>query len=125
MNFERKRLAEIIRFGIVGVVATALHYSIYLTLNRWIAPAWAYTVGYGLSFCANFLLSNYFTFRTRPTARKGVGFVLSHAANYLLQMGLLALFLHWRVHPDLTPLIVFAIVIPVNFLLVRFALKKL
>ena len=70
MTIDREKLGEIIRFGIVGVLATALHYGIYLGL-RWMWPfmnvSVAYSIGYLVSFVGNFLASNYFTFRTKPT----------------------------------------------------------
>jgi putative flippase GtrA len=47
----------------------------------------------------------------------------AHAVNYLLHMVLLNLFLWLGMSNELAPLPVFAIAIPVNFLLVRFVFK--
>ncbi len=116
---------EIIRFGIVGSAATAVHYAIYLVLVRRLGPSVSYTIGYAISFCINFYLSNRFTFRTDPSLRKGLGFALSHLVNYILHISLLALFLHCGMNGKIAPLAVFAVVIPVNFILVRISLKKL
>ncbi len=116
---------EIIRFGIVGGAATAVHYAIYLVLVRRLGPSVSYTIGYIISFCINFYLSNRFTFRTNPSLRKGLGFALSHLVNYILHISLLALFLHCGLSGKIAPLAVFAVVIPVNFILVRLSLKKL
>ena len=85
---------EFIKFCIVGGVATGIHYGIYLLLNRAMNTTLAFTIGYIVSFLANFVLSNYFTFKTRPSAKKGFGFAMSHFINYLLQVGLLNLFIH-------------------------------
>lgn len=59
---QLKRVPEFVRFILVGVFATALHYGIYLLLQRLINVNIAYTLGYALSFIANFYLTAYFTF---------------------------------------------------------------
>ena len=46
---------EFIRFGVVGVLATALHYGIYYFLQSFINVNVAYTTGYVISFVVNFL----------------------------------------------------------------------
>ena len=115
---------EPLRFCIVGGLATAVHYGIYLLLNLWIWTWLAYTIGYALSFCMNYVLTNYFTFRTKPSVKNGAGFALSHAVNYGMHMGLLEFFLWLGVAEWLAPIPVYCIAVPVNFLLVRFFFKK-
>ncbi len=107
-----------------------------------------YTLGYAVSFIGNYILSLRWTFRTQGSVGKGVGFAFSHLVNYGMHMGLLNLFLHlgvgrglaacvlwlapWLVElvpslgdpAALLPLPVYVIVVPVNFLLVRFFLKR-
>lgn len=68
MANERKKLGgQALRFGMVGVFATALHYGIYYVLQRMINVNVAYTIGYVLSFLANFYLTARFTFRSAPS----------------------------------------------------------
>ena len=55
---SRQTLKEAVRFGIVGVVATATHYGIYYLLQPHINVNIAYTTGYALSFIANFYLTS-------------------------------------------------------------------
>lgn len=119
-----ERFKEIIRFGIVGVLATIIHYGVYLLLVRIMNESIAYSIGYVVSFIGNFLASNYFTFKTKPTAKKGLGFAFSHLINYLMHLSFLNLFLWIGLKVELAPIPVFFIVVPVNFLLVRFFLKK-
>ena len=52
---QRQKLGEVVRFGIVGVLATALQYAIYWVLIHVMAPSLAMTVGYGLGFIFNFI----------------------------------------------------------------------
>lgn len=112
-----------IRFGIVGVAATALHYGIYYLLQPYINVNIAYTTGYALSFIANFYLTSYFTFETKPSWRKLMGMGGAHIVNYLLHIALLNLFLFMGITKTWAPIPVFAIAIPINFLLVRFVFK--
>ena len=93
----------------VGIFATALHYGLYFVLQRVINVNIAYTLGYALSFIANFYLTAYFTFGRKPSWRKAFGF------GGALWMG---------IPKPLAPIPVFAIAIPVNFLLVRFVFKR-
>ena len=44
-----KQLPEFVRFVMVGIFATALHYGLYFVLQRVINVNIAYTLGYALS----------------------------------------------------------------------------
>lgn len=114
---------EFIRFGVVGVLATALHYGIYYFLQSFINVNVAYTTGYVISFIVNFYLTSYFTFGTTPSWKKLVGMGGAHLVNYLLHIILLNVFLYLGVSKAWAPAPVFAIAIPVNFLFVRFVFK--
>ncbi|MBC8600850.1 GtrA family protein [Parabacteroides acidifaciens] len=115
---------EFIKFGIVGVFATIVHYGVYLLIYIYVPVNVAYTIGYIVSFLLNFALSSYFTFGVKPTIRKGIGFGMSHGVNYLLHMFFLNLFIWLGVGKEIAPFPVFLIVIPINFLLVRFVFKS-
>lgn len=117
-------MRQIIRFGIVGVIATAIHYGIYLLLVKHINETIAYTIGYGTSLVCNFILTCVFTFKKKASIRRGAGFGLTHAVNYLLHVLLLNLFLWLGLSESLAPLPTFMIVIPVNFILLRHVFKK-
>jgi len=122
---QRDRLAEFVRFGIVGVTATAIHYGIYyLLLLLLLNPTLSYTIGYAVSFCCNYLLSSRFTFRVGLSVSKAANFGISHVLNYLIGVGLLNVFILLGVKPEVAPLPVFVLVIPINYLLVRFALTR-
>ena len=107
--------SEFFRFVIVGVIATAIHYGVYLLLNQVIPANPAYAAGYIISFLCNFFLSSRFTFRKKA----------SHLVNFLLHMLLLTLFLHLGIRESLAPIPVYCICVPVNFLLVRFVFNRL
>ena len=99
---------EFIRFGVVGVLATALHYGIYYFLQSFINVNVAYTTGYVISFIVNFYLTSYFTFGTTPSWKKLVGMGGAHLVNYLLHIILLNVFLYLGVSKAWAPVPVFA-----------------
>ena len=121
---RRQQLGEVIRFGIVGVLATLLQYAIYWVLIHWLAPTISMTIGYAISFAFNFVASPRYTFRVEASAKRGAGFALSHAVNYVLQMLMLNLAIWLGVSKQWAPIPMFCVCVPVNFLLVRFFLKK-
>ncbi len=119
----KETVLELLRFGIVGVVSTLLHYAIYWVLQHWIEVNIAYTTGYILSFLANYWLSAHFTFHKQVNVKNGIGFSGAHLVNYLLHIMLLNFFLWLGLSNEVAPLGVFAIAIPVNFLLVRLVFR--
>lgn len=121
---NKQWIGEAVRFGVVGVGATALHYGIYYLLQQVINVNVAYTVGYAVSFVANFYATSYFTFGTSLSWKKLFGMGAAHGVNYLLHILLLNVFLWMGIPKVWAPFPVFAVVIPVNFLLVRFVFKR-
>ncbi len=118
-------IKELARFCIVGLTATAIHYVSYLLLQRFMLPNIAYTLGFIISLACNFVLSAKFTFRTRMSLLRGGGFVMSHLLNYLLHIALFNLLLWCGVSKIIAPIGVYAVVVPVNFILVRLVFRKL
>lgn len=121
----QSRFSEIVRFGITGGIATAIQYGLYVIFVDAVGlPATVSTiVSYLLSFVCNFFLSSFFTFKSRPNTKKGIGFAFSHMINMGLQVGLVALF-QPLVGKTLALLPAMAICIPVNYLLVRFVFSN-
>ena len=121
---SNRKIVQFVRFGLVGTLATATHYGLYLLLLPWTYDNVAYTIGYATSFLMNFMLTSFFTFRTRPTLKKLAGFGGSHGVNYLLHMVLFNIYLFLGVPPEWAPLPVYAVCVPVNFMLVRFVMRR-
>ena len=123
MKITRGNIYEVMRFAMVGVLATAIHYAIYLLLRCWIDYNIAYTIGYFLSFILNYILSACFTFKEKKSLKNGLGFCFAHAFNYLLQLALLNLFIYIGIAAWLAPVPVCCIAIPTNFLIVRYVFR--
>ena len=114
---------EITRFVIVGIIATVIHYSIYLLLRTFIYVNISYTIGYVTSLVCNFILTAKYTFKTGTSIGKGAGFLASHSINYLMHIGLLNLFIYMGIPATVAPIPVYCIAIPTNFILVRSVFK--
>ena len=119
-----EKIKEFVRFVIVGVIATAIHYGVYYLLEQVINVNVAYTIGYVVAWFVNLYLTSRFTFKRKLSFKKGVGFAFSHLVNYLLHMLFLNIFLAIGLSAEIAPLFVFVVVIPINFLLVRFVFKS-
>ena len=115
---------EIIRFGIVGVIATAIHYGIYLLLKQVMDINISYSIGYLISLACNFYLTARFTFQTGTSVKRGAGFIASHVVNYFLHLVLLNFFVKIGLSSTYAPIPVYCIAIPVNFLLVHTVFRK-
>ena len=124
MRMSNDIRGEICRFIIVGVVATALHYAIYWVLMHSMNASVAYTIGYVLSFLVNYYLSARYTFHKKKSVSNGLGFVGAHACNYLLQIVLLNIMLYLGLSKTVAPIGVYAIAVPVNFILVRTVFRR-
>ncbi len=116
----KQLFSTFVRFGIVGALATVLHYGLYYLFHFFMEVNAAFTLGYLLAFVVNFYMTSYFTFGSSPSWHKLFGMGGAHAVNYLLQIGLLNFFLWIGVAAVWAPLPVYIIAVPVNFLLVRF-----
>ena len=69
---KKETFGQIVRFGIVGTPAAAIHYGVYWLLQHFIEVNISYTVGYIVSFLVNYYLSAHFTFREKTSARNGI-----------------------------------------------------
>lgn len=121
---QREKLGEIIRFGIVGTVSTLIQAGTYCLLVGILNYVVANTIAYIVSFIFNYIASTKYTFRVKSTAKRGVGFLLSHVVNYLLQTTSLTFFVWVGMEKRLALIPMFCICVPINFLLVRYFLKK-
>ena len=110
-----------VRFCIVGVASTALHYGLYcLLLWSGLEVNLSYTIAYVASFLANFYLTSIFTFRAKPAWSKFAGFAGSHAVNYVLHILLLNTFLWAGVPRYLAPIPVIATAMLVQYTILRY-----
>jgi|SRR5690554_3190230 len=114
---------EFIKFVIVGLLATAINYFIYLIFLKLVNINVAYTFGYIISFVFNLIASHIFTFKEKVNSISSIRFALAHLINYLIQIALLNLFTLIKIPNNFAPIPVYIIAIPINFFTVRYAIK--
>ena len=132
---KKEKLGEMMRFGVVGVIAVIIQYVIYLLMipmltffipkigDHALATS-ANTVAYIISFIFNFIASTRYTFKVKANAKRGIGFTLSHIVNYTLQTVFLNLFVGIGLIKQIAMIPTLCICVPINFILVRFFLKR-
>lgn len=120
----KEELGRIVRFGITGSLSTLIHYGAYLLALLWVNPTVAYTIGYGVGLCFNYVMTTFFTFKKQPTKKNAAGFVASHIVNYLLEIGVLNLFLYYGMEERLAGILTLIVVVPINFLILRFVFVR-
>lgn len=117
--------AEVLRFALVGGFCTLLQYGMYVVFYEAVGvrPVVSTIISYAISFVANFILSSFFTFRSGPTAKKGLGFAASHLINMGMQTGFVAIFKE-IMPPILALLPALVICVPCNYFMVRYVFKS-
>lgn len=119
-----------------------------LSEEQKLALTLSYAFGYAVSFVANYFVTLKWTFKTEGSVKKGLGFAFSHAVNAGMHLALFNFFrwvgvgallagmvqfvCPWLVEAmpfigrpeSLLPLPVYCIVVPLNFLMVRFFVKS-
>ena len=69
-------------------------------------------------------MTTFFTFKKQPTKKNAAGFVASHIVNYLLEIGVLNLFLYYGMEERLAGILTLIVVVPINFLILRFVFVR-
>ena len=121
---RQKTTGEFIRFVIVGVIATIIHYGVYYLLKSHVNVNVSYTIGYVVSWLFNLFLTMKFIFHSVFSWKKTIGFAGSHTVNYVLHMLFLNLFLWLGFSITLASLPTYCCVVPINFVLVRTVFKS-
>ena len=124
IQVDKVRIIEMMLFGIVGSSAMAIHYGIYYMLLPFLPVNVSFSLGYFVSFLYNYIMTSYFTFKVKPSMSRFFRFAASHGTNYLLQILLLNFFIHVAgLNEKMAPVPVYAISVPLNYLMVRLAMK--
>jgi putative flippase GtrA len=124
MKIDQKYL-EVIRFIITGVVSTLTTYAVYWVLLPFLNHSIAFLVGYIVAVIVNYIMTTSFTFKVKATKKNGLGFIMTNIINFILSEAFLNLFIYIGVSKQWAPIPMYAICIPINFLIVRYVMKKL
>lgn len=114
-----------IRFCIVGGISTITTYIVYyLLVIGNLNATLSYSVGYIVAFIVNYLLTTSFTFRVKASKKNGLGFIVTNIINYLFSTVLLNGFIWFGVEKTWALLPVLMISVPVNYIMVKFVMKR-
>jgi putative flippase GtrA len=118
------KAAQLTRFVGVGVLNTAVYYSIYLLLGL-IAPyLLAHVVAFAVAMVVSFFANCHFTFRVPPTWRRFVAYPATVAVNFVLSTaGLVCLVDFAGLGPRVAAIAAAAIAVPFTFVLTRRVLR--
>ena len=114
-----------IRFVAGGLLNTGATYLIYLGLIRFLPYQAAYLVAYALGIVIAYLLNSWLVFRVPLSLGRFFAYPLIYVVQYLVSAALLAVgveLLH--LSPEIAPLAVLAIMIPVSYALNRSVLGR-
>lgn len=120
-----EKIKEPVRFVITGTIVTVVQYAVYWALYDIMSVAAAWTLAYMVSFCCNYVLTTYFTFHVKPTRQRAVSFACGHVINWSLQMALLHFFIWVGCDKSWAPLPMYVIVMPINFFVIKFFVKRI
>ncbi len=116
-------IRQFMKFGAIGVLNTALYYTLYLVLLNVLNPTTSYYLAYVLSMIFAILMNLKFTFAEKATARK----LISFACVYLLSMyigGLvLAVLIGFSISAALAGFLTIGVTVITNFLGLKAAAK--
>ena len=119
-----ERIREIVRFCITGGVSTLTSYLFYYIFLNWFSPTLSFTLSYLIAMAVNYLMTTAFTFKVRANVRNAVGFIISNAVNYGLCTLFLNIFIWLGLPKKLAPLPMYAVCVPINYLVVRFVMNN-
>lgn len=125
---------SVVRFSIVGAIGTAMQYGIYyvfLALFERYCPGLhayvtiAFTIGFCVEMVSNYLLTSFYTFRSRPCLKNAGGFLVGRGVNYVVQIGFLHLLILCSMPEEWAGIVAIVLAGIVNyFVLMPFFKKK-
>ncbi len=119
----KSSLFQILRFGIVGTIATIVHYIFFINLSAYFDNNTSYSIAYFISLIVNFFLTTLFTFRSNVNNSSILGFSICHIINYSIQILLLNIFIYFGIESTTAPILVYMIAIPTNYFFLRLSFK--
>lgn len=123
---EDSRIAEFIRFCVVGFVSACIDALVFYLLNVVTLYQVALIIGYLNGLLFNYVLTIYWTFNQKPTTKNALGVVMAHLINlFIIRMGMMWILVNiYEVsyQKAYIPTIILSLIL--NYLMVRFAIYK-
>ena len=125
--YKRPSLGELIRFCIVGTIATGIDAAVFYLVRQIATYQVALISGYFISLVANYFLTVIWTFKKNPSVNNAIAVLFAHLFNlFIVRMGVMYLLVEGLSVDDRYAYIptVFLSVFT-NFIIVRFLVKRL
>ena len=121
----KKETQQFLRFCIVGGTCAMIDAAIFYVVRLFAPYQVALVSGYLISFCFNYFLTVYWTFRTKPAPLNFIGIIGAHMFNlFVVRMGLMLLFVELLGLRDSIAYIPMAAISAVtNYLVIRTVVK--
>lgn len=126
IKFNKTSFNEFIRFGIVGVLNTAVYYAVYYIALHFIQLhfLFAHWIGFFISLIFSFFINSLFTYRVKPTLKKFLAYPLTQIVNVSCSTVFLYIFVKVLHMSELfAPFIALLFTVPITFLLTGRILK--
>ncbi len=91
-------IGQLMRFGVIGVLAALTHYAIAITLtHKSMLPAWANLIAFVIAFWVSYFGHRYFSFDAGDVSHQQTlpRFILVAVLGFILNESLLLLMLHF------------------------------
>ena len=91
-------IGQLMRFGVIGVLAALTHYAIAITLSsKGMLPAWANMIAFVIAFWVSYFGHRYFSFDAGDISHQQTlpRFILVAVLGFILNESLLLLMLHF------------------------------
>ena len=120
----RRLIGEFLRFGGVGLLATATHALVYLVTLDVLVPQLANLIGYGIAVGISYLGHGRFSFSANRTARRHRDqiwrFLVASLLGFGLNVGFVALCTHFLSAPELAFWFIGGVTPVLMFLMLKF-----
>lgn len=126
-SYLPEKIKNVIRFMIIGGIGSFVQTGFFLLVMIPMGdpekntPLYyvAFVLGFVLEMIPNYIMTNWYTFGTRPTLKNAGGFTLARAVNLVLQLVLLPLAVKWfsSVDDGIISLVVIFVAGIANFLI--------
>lgn len=124
VNFWKKH-KEVLLWVIGGGINTAITYGLYLLLKIYISYRVAFSASYIVGIIFAYYYNSLVVFKSPLSFKKFIQFPVVYLVQYLLNLGLLEVFVQvLRVNTTVAPIFVLIIVTPVTYLLSKVILKE-
>ena len=120
------KLYEFVKFCIVGTVCAIIDAVVFYIISIFTIYQIALVCGYLVGLLFNYIMTIYWTFKTKPSKMNFVGVVAVHLINlFAIRMGLMWLFINtFAIQFSIAYIPTVVISVIANFILIRFIINK-